>query len=273
MRVKNIKYIILLVLALTICSCSSKTYQNIYYLQGLENSDALSIHDHQGIIIEPHDILSIIVSSRNQELANEFNLTNQAFSAGDGTGRIIESRILGYFVDDNGDIDFPHLGKVHVSGLNRWQIETLIKNELKDRGLLTDASVSIEMMNFKVTVTGEVKSPGSYTITGDRINVFQAISMAGDLTVFGQRKDIKVIREENGMRKIFVIDLTAKDVFDSPAFYLQQEDIVYVTPNSVKAGTSTINDNYLRSGSFWMLAGTFALTLTNLVIKLSRGSR
>ncbi|MCQ2147372.1 MAG: polysaccharide biosynthesis/export family protein [Bacteroidales bacterium] len=270
MIIKSIKYLISLILTLAICSCSSNTYKNIYYVQGVLDNDVIDAQDHQGILIEPHDIISVIVSSRNAELANEFNLVNQSFMAGDESGRITESRVLGYFVDDKGDIDFPHIGKIHVAGLNRWQIENLIKTELKGRGLLTDANVTVELMNFKITVKGEVKTTGSYSITGDRINVFQAISMAQDLTVHGQRKEVKVIREADGMSKIYVLDLTSKDVFNSPAFYLQQEDIVYVTPNSVKAGSSTINENYLRSGSFWTLASSFALTLTHFIIKMSK---
>ncbi|MBQ1751065.1 MAG: polysaccharide export protein, partial [Bacteroidales bacterium] len=116
----------------------------------------------------------------------------------------------------------------------------------------------------------DVTRPGTYTVTSDKITIFQAIALASDLTVYGQRDNIKVVREQNGKRQVFVLDLRDSNVFNSPAYYLQQNDVVYVTPNEVRAGQSTINENYFKSGSFWISVGSIAITVTNLIITILR---
>ena len=134
-------------------------------------------------------------------------------------------------------------------------------------------------MNFKISVLGEVTSPGSYTISGDKITIFQALALARDLTIYGQRDKVEVIREQNGQRKVYVLDLRDSEIFNSPGYYLQQNDVVYVVPNSVRAGQSTINENYLKSANFWMsiasvgvTVASFVVTMVNLGIRNSRSN-
>ena len=138
-----------------------------------------------------------------------------------------------------------------------------------DDGLLTDANVTVEFMNFKISVIGDVASPGTYAVTGDKITIFQALALARDLTITGQRNNVMVVREQNGQRQIYSMDLRDSEIFNSPAYYLQQNDVVYVTPNSVKAGQSTINENYFKSGSFWMSLASLGMTMTTFVITLT----
>ena len=221
----------------------------------------------------PQDQLSIVVTSSSPTMASIFNkavlgqISNTEMSASTNSGN---NHILGYTVDNDGNINFPQLGVIHVAGLNRWELQTLIEQKLSTTGLLKDANVTVEFLNFKISVLGEVSSPDTYTVTGDKITIFQALSLARDLTINGQRNDIKVIREKNGERQIFTVDLRSSDIFNSPAYYLQQNDVVYVTPNKVKAGQSTINENTFKSVSFWMSLGTIAITVVNLIITLSR---
>jgi protein involved in polysaccharide export with SLBB domain len=179
-------------------------------------------------------------------------------------------RLLGYSVDNEGNINFPQLGAIHVSGLTRWQLSDLIKNQLVEKQLLKDPVITVEFMNFKISVMGEVNSPGTYSIDGDKITILQALSLAKDLTIYGKRDNITVIRELNGERHIFKVDIRNSNLFESPAYYLQQNDIVYVEPNRVKAGESTINENNFRSASFWMSFGSFLVTICNMIILASR---
>ena len=224
---------------------------------------------NNGIIIQPQDQLSIIVTSRRPDLAAPFNLPIASTYAG-GENISSAQHLSGYTVDNSGEINFPSLGKIKVSGMNRWQLQEEIADRLSSTGLLKDAIVTVEFMNFKISVLGDVTRPGTYTVTSDKITIFQAIALASDLTVYGQRDNIKVVREQNRKRQVFVLDLRDSNVFNSPAYYLQQNDVVYVTPNEVRAGQSTINENYFKSGSFWISVGSIAITVTNLIITILR---
>lgn len=252
-------------------SCGvTKTSRNINYMQDVKGDTVMAMTSSDGILVQPKDMISIVVSSRTPELSAMFNLATASFRAGSGggSGSSGNNQLLGYTVDNNGDIDFPMLGKLHVSGLNRWGVAQLVKDELRDRELLKDAVVTVDFMNFKVTVIGEVSSPGTYAVSGDKINILQALSMAGDLTIHGRRDNIQVSREENGKRYIYLVDLRTTDLFDSPAYYLRQNDIIYVEPNAIRAGQSTINENSFRSVNFWVSLGTSLLSITSILLTL-----
>ena len=258
------------VIALAV-SCSPTTYQNINYMQDIARDTTMTLNAGEGIIVQPQDMISIVVSCREPQLAAMFNLTNVSYQAGSQASlNGGYQRLMGYTVDTDGNIDFPIIGKINVAGLNRWGVAQKVKHELVSRDLLKDPVVTVEFMNFKVSVIGEVARPGTFSITNDRINLFEALSLAGDLTIYGRRDNVQVTREADGKRKVYVLDLRSSDVFNSPAYYLQQNDIVYVEPNSVRAGQSTINENYFKSGSFWVSMGSLAITVVNLVATLSR---
>lgn len=139
--------------------------------------------------------------------------------------------VSGYTLDDKGNIDFPVLGTLHIAGMTKSQISALVKQKLIDENLVKDPVVTVEFMNLYFSVLGEVKSPGKYSITKDQITLLEAISMAGDLSIYGKRDAVFVIREENGERVTHWADLRSKDVFNSPVYYLKQNDVIYVQPN------------------------------------------
>lgn len=264
--------IVLLSVTLGLASCSSQTYKNINYLQDVTSDSTWKMTANTGVVIQPKDQLSIVVSSKDPELAASFNLPVASYQAGSEITSTSygNQRLLGYVVDNDGDIDFPILGTIHVAGLNRWQVAHQIKEELEDRELLKGAVVTVEFMNFKISVLGEVNSPGSYSVSGDKLTILQALSLAKDLTIYGKRDNVTVIREQNGERESYKIDLRSKSLFDSPAYYLQQNDVVYVEPNKVRARQSTLNENNVRSVGFWTSIGSFLTSVANLIIISTR---
>lgn len=271
----NFKLVGALALCLLAASCSTATWQNINYLQDVQNDTSMAMAVNKGIIIQPQDQLSIIVTSRDPRMATPFNLSVSTFYTGSelSASSGASQRITGYVVSNEGDIDFPSLGELHVAGLNRWQLQDLIKERLADSGLLKDAIVTVEFLNFKISVLGEVTAPGTYSVTGDKITILQALALARDLTIYGQRENVQVIREQNGRRQIFKMDLTRTDIFTSEAYYLQQNDVVYVTPSKVRAGQGEINENYFKSGSFWISLASISMTTVNFIIALSNRAK
>lgn len=262
----------LLLSAVAMSSCSS--VKDIAYFQNKVVNQPEKIDKHAGIVIQPKDMLSIVVSSRNPELVSMFNLPVVSYQAGSETvsGAGVQ-RLLGYVVDNAGYIDFPVLGPISVSGMTRWELSEMIKNRLIKDGLLTDAVVTVEFMNFKVSVLGEVNAPGTYTIEGDKVTVLQAISLARDLTIFGLRENVSVIRERDGERTIYQINLCDVNLFKSPAYYLQQNDIIYVEPNQEKARQSTTDDKTLRMTSILVSGGSLLVSIATLVTSIVLANR
>lgn len=259
----------ILVAAVLFVAQSCSTYRNINYMQDLQADKETKIEINKGILIQPKDLISIIVSSRSPEIASMFNLPIVAFQAANSANYSASQSILGYSVDNDGCITFPVLGKIYVAGMNRWELADKIKQMLVESDLIKDPVVTVAFMNFKVSVMGEVAAPGTYTIDGDKITILEALSLARDLTIFGRRDNVAVIREQNGVRTTYQVDLRSTDLFNSPAYYLQQNDIIYVTPNKVKAGQSTINENTTKSAAFWVSVGSFLTTVATLIATLA----
>ena len=253
----------LCVAILMLASCS--TVKDIAYFQNKIVNEPEAIDKHAGIVIQPKDMLSIVVSSRNPELVAMFNLPVISYQAGsEVVSSAGQQRLMGYVVDNNGQIDFPVLGPINVAGLTRWELSELIKKRLLDEGLLTDAVVTVEFMNFKVSVIGEVNGPGTFTIQGDKVTILQAISLARDLTIFGERENVTVIRERDGQRIMYEINLCDVSMFNSPAYYLQQNDVVYVTPNKVKARNSDIGS----ATSLYFSATSILISMISLLYNI-----
>jgi polysaccharide export outer membrane protein len=240
-----------------LAGCASQ--KQISYLQDVPDDYRQKITQDYDLKIHPDDLLSIMVNSKDPELAQMFNLPMVSYQiANSNTGYAGgQNRVLGYLVDKEGYIDFPQLGVIRVQGMTRTELTKYIKNQLIEKGLMKDPIVTIQFLNFKVSVLGEVNQPGTFEITSDRITLLDALSLAGDLTVYGQRENVKVIREENGERVVASLDLRNKDLLSSPYYYLQQNDVVYVEPNKVKAGQREINQN--------RTIGTFASILSVMV--------
>ena len=257
----------LVALALLVSSCAST--KDIAYFQNKMVNQPEKIDKHAGIVIQPKDMLSIVVSSRNPELVAMFNLPVISYQAGGEVSlNTAQQRLMGYVVDEEGFIDFPVLGKLNIVGKTRWEVAELVKNKLIQEGYLSDAVVTVEFLNFKISVLGEVASPGTFSIDGDKVTVLQAISLARDLTIFGRRDNVSVIREQDGKRTIYEINLTDVDLFKSPAYYLQQNDIVYVQPNDIKARQSTTDDKTLRIASIGLSSGSLLISVVTLLATL-----
>lgn len=257
-----LKYVLMCV-AVIFTACTSR--KNIVYLQDVVPLKQQQIEQIYEPIIHEDDLLAIMVNNREPELALPFNMPMVTYQLGTTGGVSGSQRVLGYLVDKNGDIDFPILGKIHTSGLTRMQLTELIKEKLTGEDLLKDPIVTVQFLNFKVSVMGEVSRPGSFTISGDRITLLEALSMAGDLTIYGKRDRVAVIRENNGKRTILFHDLRSADLFNSPCYYLQQNDIVYVEPNKTRAGQSDINQN--NSVGVWVSVISLLTTIAVLIFK------
>ena len=254
---------ILFILSAVLLLSSCATVKDIAYFQNKNVDHPEKIDKHAGIVIQPKDQLSIVVSSRNPELVAMFNLPVVSYQAGSEFNTVsAQQRLMGYVVDNDGQIDFPVLGVLNVAGLTRWELSELIKKELLDKQYLSDAVVTVEFMNFKVSVMGEVGAPGTYAIQGDKVTILQALSMAKDLTIYGERQNVSVIRERDGVRTIYEINLCNVDLFKSPAYYLQQNDIVYVQPNKYKKRQSTVD-----SKGQWV--ATIALSGSSVLVSLA----
>jgi polysaccharide export outer membrane protein len=252
---------------LLLTSCG--TVKDIAYFQNKIVNEPEAIDKHAGIVIQPKDMLSIVVSNRNPELVAMFNLPVISYQAGSETvSGAGQQRLMGYVVDNEGFIDFPVLGPIKVAGLTRWELSNLIKERLIKGGFLTDAVVTVEFMNFKVSVIGEVNSPGTYTLSNDKVTILQAISLARDLTIFGHRENVCVIREREGERVIYEVNLCDVSLFNSPAYYLQQNDVVYVQPSEIKARQSTTDDKALRMTSIFVSGGSLLVSVAALIVNL-----
>ena len=264
---KNILFALCLAL-MAMVSCS--TVKDIAYFQNKVVNQPEKIDKHAGIVVQPKDMISIVVSSRNPELVAMFNLPVVSYQAG---GELIAAggynqRLMGYVVDEQGFIDFPVLGKLSVAGKTRWEVAEMVKDKLLQDGYLTDAVVTVEFLNFKVSVLGEVQSPGTFVIEGDKVTVLQAISLARDLTIFGRRDNVSVIRERNGERTIYEVNLCDVDMFKSPAYYLQQNDVIYVEPSPEKARQSTIDDKKLRMTTIAISSSSLLVSVATLITSL-----
>lgn len=265
----NMKFKFLFILSAAVLLSSCASVKDIAYFQNKSIDHPEKIDKHAGIIIQPKDQLSIVVSSKNPELVAMFNLPVVSYQAGsEFTTGVSQYRLMGYVVDNDGKIEFPVLGTLEVAGLTRWELSEKITKMLLDQKLLSDAVVIVEFQNFKVSVIGEVASPGTYGIQGDKVTVLQAISMARDLTIFGERENVTVIRERDGERIFYEINLCDVNLFKSPAYYLQQNDIVYVQPNKNKARQSTVDDKGLRMTSIFVSGGSLLVSLASLITSL-----
>lgn len=267
---KRIRLIILSLAALLATACSAP---KIAYLEDINSGQTVQIANVKNIRILPDDKISVLVNSRDPLLSNLFNLPYVTRQLGAIDNRSSYSQGLsGYTVDTEGNIDFPVLGKVHVAGLTRSEIAAKIKGELEGQNLVKDPVVTVEFLNLTVSVLGEVQRPGRFSIDKDRVTILDAISMAGDLTIHGKRQNVLVQRETDGQTTLYRVDLTkGSELYASPVYYLQQNDVVYVEPNAMKARQATVNGNNVRSTAFWFslvsVLTSIATTVTVIVTK------
>lgn len=218
-------YLLLLIYTFTLCSCAER--RNLVYFSNLAKLSGDGKLEDQSIKIQQNDLLRINVNSLNQE-------SNLLFAVNSQNGTIKgNEEPAGYRVSKEGNINFPVIGNVKVEGLTLAQAQEALAKELDK--YVKKPIVEVQLLNFKVTVIGEVNKPSSFTIPGDHINLLEALGMAGDMTVYGKRDNVLIIREQNGQRIMKRLNLNQQDVLNSPFFILKQNDIVYVEPDKSKA--------------------------------------
>lgn len=259
MKIKKILAASAAICLVLLASCTSP--KEVLYLQDVVPLKQKAIDQKYEVFIHPDDLLAIMVNSKNPELAMPFNMPMVTYQVGSENPG--QPRVLGYLVDTNGVINFPILGELQVEGLTRSQLTDLIQRRLIEEDLIKDPIVTVQFLNFKISVMGEVAHAGSFSISGDRVTLLEALSMAGDLTIYGRRDRVAVIREKDGQRTVLFHDLRSSDIFESPCYYLQQNDIVYVEPNKARAGQSGINQN--NSANVWLSAVSILASVASLI--------
>jgi polysaccharide export outer membrane protein len=226
---KSITYILFSsILSVLFYSCNP--YKEIVYLQDATVNEVTKVQNYQGITIQPYDRLVIIITCKTPELALPFNLSSVSYQLDGVSSSINQQPFLFYTVDKNGNIDMPILGEIHAEGFSEEQLVEHIKDILVEQNYIKNPTVTVQFINLNIYIGGEVASPGVYEITKNHITLLEAIAMAGDLTAYGKRDNVKVIREKNGERIIYSVDLRTAELFNSPAYYLQQNDFIYVEP-------------------------------------------
>jgi polysaccharide export outer membrane protein len=263
MRMLTLYGLLAFFIAMTNCSCEST--KKLTYMQGSFDTAKYNRVPPVDPLIQKGDLLTVVVYSENSEATRPFNQLPVSGAAGvAATGAIQDGNsgnasLPGYLVDDKGNIEFQGLGLLHVDGLTRSALKDTLDARLEP--FLTNPYYSIRFLNYRITMLGEVTKPGIYTISGDRVNIFQALGMAGDMTFFGRRDNVMVIREMDGKREFARLDLTKPEVMGSPFFYLQQNDIVIFDVGKTKVvanDQTTLRDVSIATA----LISTFAILYT-----------
>ena len=246
---------------------SCQSYKKVPYLQ---DSEVVELATQQKNLydakIMPKDLLTIVVSCTSPELAVPFNLTvaSPVSVAAGNTQLTTQPTLQPYLVDNAGKINFTVLGELKVGGLTKKEAEQLIVEKLKPYMKETPI-VTVRMVNYKISVLGEVARPGTFTISNEKVNLLEALAMAGDMTIYGIRDNVKLIREDaDGKQEIVTLDMNKAETILSPYYWLQQNDIVYVTPNKAKARNSDIGN----STSLWFSATSILVSLASLLVTI-----
>jgi len=236
-------------------SCASR--KDLVYFQ--PDSTALNTsYELNAPKLQPGDILAISVNADDVRATAPFNQTSPYQT---GTLQSTNPFIPTYAIDINGEIDFPKLGKIKLAGKTRTQAMDYLRKEVSQ--YIIDPGISMEVRNFRVTVLGEVKSPGTYSVSNDRITILEALGLAGDLTINGIRKNIMVIREQNGKKEEYRVDLTKRDALNSPVYYLAQNDVIYVEPNGARIQSS----KYTQNTSVFVSVASVIITVISVLTR------
>lgn len=258
-------YLLFFLLPFVLTGCSS--YQKSLYLQ----NDAVINQSTQGQLydfrIMPKDILTILVSTTDPAASAPFyRRIGQEKGIQPMQQGMQNAELLDYLVDNEGLIDFPVLGKIKVSGMTTRECETAIREKLKSY-LNEVPNVTVRSSNYKFSVLGEVNHPGTYTVKDEKVTIFEAIAQAGDMTLFSIRDDVQLLREDSeGRRQIVHLNLNDANITQSPYFYLQQNDVIYVKPTKAKVRTNTFNSN----ASMWITILSVLTSISTLVIAITK---
>lgn len=251
----------MVLLAALVLMASCFTPKKVVYLQDLQPGTVQELKEDYEAKIKKDDLLQILIMAQTPDAAKPFNLSAlvQEMST---TGN--SSDQSSYLVDKDGYIDMPVLGRVKVEGLTTQELKKQVIRQLQEKNLIKDPVVTVRIQNFKILMLGEVKNPGAIEVKGERITLLDAISQAGDLTMQGRRDRVAVIREENGKRTVNYLDLKSKKIFDSPYFYLKQNDVVYVEPNDAKS--VQYRSGQMGNVTPWISLVSSILSLATLIV-------
>lgn len=254
----------LLAMVLSLGSCSST--KNVAYFQ---NSDSVNLDSSRVLYdarIMPKDILTITVSTTDDAASAPFNMTVATPLTQGQRSTYSQALLQSYLVDNEGNIEFPKVGTVHLGGLTKSEAEKLIHDKIKPyMSDLENPIVTVRMSNYKISVLGEVTRPGMYTVGNEKITILEALAQAGDLTIYGMRTNVKLIREDaNGQKSIHILNLNDANLINSPYYYLQQNDIVYVEPNKVKAQNSSVGS----MTTLWFSATSILISIASLMTNI-----
>lgn len=272
---KGVVCLVLIVVSAWLASCSTPT--NVSYFQDAGALNGMAVQAEQQFRLRPEDKINIVVNSSNPMLEQQFTLTtmNTRYVLGSSvapkttaSGATASSQMIAYTVDEQGTIDFPVLGKLSVLGKTRSEVAQYIQRRLVERELVNDPIVTVEYVNMGVNVLGEVNRAGHIDITKDHFTIVDALSYAGDMTINGDRSNVLVARQEDGATRVYTLDMTnMQAVLNSPAYYLQQNDMVYVSPNDKRKRESRAAGNTFNNPSIWISIASLLTTITALIIK------
>lgn len=256
-----------LMIATIFVTMSCTSYKGVPYVQNSEELEKIvqnsSLYEAK---VKPKDLLSItVISPKNPAVSSMYNLT--VTSMYEEHNNLMAARSLqSYLVDNDGCINFPILGRIHVAGKTKREVEDFILNKIKD-SFTEEPIVTMRFMNYSISVLGEVNFQGTFTVKNEKINVFEALALAKDMTIYGRRDNVKLIREnDNGKVEIHELNLNDVSIVASPYYYLQQNDILYVTPNKAKAKNSDVG----TSTSLWFSATSILISLVSLLYNILR---
>ena len=264
---KHCSFLLLLVMSLWLVGCSA--YKDVPYFQNAEDVRGMTLQPQQLIQLQPGDKINIFVTSADPLLMQQFNLMSNfggtvpmgTIGVSNSSSNNHGSNMLAYTVDEQGDINFPILGKLSVKDKTRQEIAEYIQTRLCERDLVKDPIVTIEYVNLKINVLGEVAHPGRVEIKKDYFTILDALASAGDLTINGRRDNVMVSRQVDGEDETYFINLCDKqDMLSSPAFYLKQDDVVYITPNTKRKHQADSPGNAFSQPGFWISLASFIVT-------------
>ena len=257
-------YFVLFVAIYGLTSCANS--KNVAYIQNsnmVDLSESAFLYDAR---IMPKDVLTITVNTVNPEASAPFNLSVPTSFNNQTRSTYSQPVLQTYLVDNSGTIEFPVLGTLQVGGLTKSECEKLIHDKLRPYlNAKENPVVTVRMANYKISVLGEVNRPGVFTVNNEKINIFEALAQAGDLTIYGVRDNVKLIREnQKGKKEIVTIVLNDANIINSPYYYLQQNDILYVEPNKVKARNSSVG----TTTTLWFSATSIMVSLASLLYNI-----
>lgn len=267
MRHNFVNLLLAFTMTMMLCGCGSR--ERIVYIQGAEEIGQFQNETQYALTIRPDDKLTIIVNCKEPELAAPFNMQLQQRAFTHGSNSYIGNNSGNpqiFNVDRDGNIQYPTIGSLKVLGMTRSELQNYLQNYLVSNGYIQDPIVVVDFYGAKFSVLGEVARPGQFTMSSDRVTIFDAIAQAGDLTIFGERDKVRVIRDNAGKQEVVTLNMTDPDVIKSPYYYLRQNDVIYVEPNKTKASNREVSTLY----TFGISIVSLLATLTNIVINVTK---